>query len=99
MDTTGFYRISLSGGCLRTTHSLWNDVGWLRVLNSSDIEILRSKFQFINNTASNFGDFIDVDLPAGEQLSINQQRGSVVTVTLAIECIESKMGTRSGDPS
>ena len=74
-----------------------NDSGLLRILNSSDVEILRSKFQFINNAASNYGDFIDVDLPAGEQLSIHQQRGSVVTVALAIECIERKTG--SGDTS
>ena len=87
VGAAGFYRISLSGRCLRTTSSRSDSSDWLRVLNSPDVEILRSKFQFINNTASNYGDFFDVDLPEDEQLSIHQQNGTVVAVTFAIQSL------------
>ena len=54
---------------------------------SSHVEILGSKFQFINNTSSNYGDFVYVNLPEDKQLSIHQQNGTVVAVTFAIESL------------
>ena len=62
----------------------------LQVLNSSDDIILWSKYQLINGAVSSYGDFINVDVPAGEQLRFQQSSGTTVTVTLAIECTERK---------
>ena len=70
--------------------------GWLQVLNSSNEVILWSEHKLINGAVSNgadglessYWDFIDIDLPVGEQLRIQQSSGTTVTITLTIECIE-----------
>ena len=63
------------------------------MLNSSNDVILWSKHKLINGAVSDsadglvssYGDFINVDLPAGEHLRIQQSSGTTVTIMLTIE--------------
>ena len=84
VEAAGFYRVSLSGKCTAGNPAA---PGWVRVLDATSGLVLRTDQRLVGGSEQNYGAFVDVDLFAGEVLTIQQQGTATVTVTLTIESI------------